>query len=70
MKPKSTRVFRTVRSRTVRRFNADNAPEENVMVLKPATNWPDGYVDSFADVPDDFKRAPQGAIENRENFLL
>jgi virulence-associated protein VagC len=73
MKPKSAGVFRTIRSRTARltkelRSNGDNVVEENVMILEPALNWPDGYVNSFAGVPDDFSRAAQGAIEKREKL--
>src|ERR1051326_645530 len=26
--------------------------------------WPEGYVESFADVPDDFERPAQGNVEN------
>ncbi|HEY8210579.1 MAG TPA: hypothetical protein VIG99_24015 [Myxococcaceae bacterium] len=33
------------------------------MVLEPANGWPEGYVESFAGIPDDFARPPQGGTD-------
>jgi antitoxin VapB len=73
MKPKTASVFWTGRSQAVRlpkefRFNGDSVlvrREGNAVILEPAQDWPEGYVESFAGVPDDFDRPPQGAIEKR-----
>ena len=72
-KTKRARVFWTGRSQAVRlpkefRFAGDTVlahRQGNAIVLEPADEWPDGYVESFAGVPDDFGRPPQGAVEHR-----
>jgi antitoxin VapB len=76
MKPKTASVFWTGRSQAVRlpkefRFNGDTVlvrREGNAVILEPAQDWPEGYVESFAGVPDDFDRPPQGAIEKRQKL--
>ncbi|MBI4704433.1 MAG: AbrB/MazE/SpoVT family DNA-binding domain-containing protein [Deltaproteobacteria bacterium] len=39
--------------------------EGAAVVLEPIDEWPEGYVASFAGVPDDFGRPPQGPVESR-----
>jgi virulence-associated protein VagC len=34
--------------------------EGSAVILEPAHGWPEGYVDSFSGVPEDFERPPQG----------
>ena len=73
MKTKKARVFWTGRSQAARlpkefRFDGDTVlvhREGNAVVLEPTDEWPDWYVKSFAGVPDDFKRPPQGEVERR-----
>ena len=68
MKRKTARVFWTGRSQAVRlpkefRVEGDTVlvrRQGNAIVLEPAHEWPEGYVESFAGVPDDFSRPPQG----------
>ncbi len=33
--------------------------------LEPADDWPEGYIESFTGVPDDFSRPPQGKVDKR-----
>ena len=69
------KVFRTGRSQAVRlpkefRFDGESVlirREGSAVVLEP-DGWPDGYVRSFAGVPDDFERPPQGEAERREKL--
>jgi len=35
------------------------------VVVEPDNEWPVGYVESFAGIPDDFTRPPQGKVEIR-----
>jgi len=73
MKAKRAKVFWTGRSQAVRlpkeyRFDSDTVlvhREGNALVIEPADEWPEGYVQSFAGVPDDFARPPQGEAEKR-----
>ena len=77
-KPKARRakVFWTGRSQAVRlpkefRFDTDTVlvrREGGAVVLEPADEWPEGYVDSFAGAPEDFTRPPQGEAEKREKL--
>lgn len=68
MKRKTAKVFWTGRSQAVRlpkefRVEGDTVlvrREGNAIILEPAHEWPEGYVESFAGVPDDFSRPPQG----------
>lgn len=70
------RVFRTGRSQAVRlpkefRFDGDTVlvrREGNSVILEPVRDWPEGYVDSFAGIPDDFERPAQGDIEKRRKL--
>jgi virulence-associated protein VagC len=34
--------------------------EGYAVIVEPADEWPAGYVESFAGIPDDFTRPPQG----------
>lgn len=73
MKHKEAKVFWTGRSQAVRlpkefRFEGDTVlvrREGNAVILEPALDWPEGYVESFAGVPADFERPPQGKVEER-----
>jgi hypothetical protein len=38
------------------------------VVLEPAHEWPDGYIESFAGFPEDFTRPPQGEVEERTSL--
>ena len=75
MKAKKARVFWTGRSQAIRlpkefRFGTDTVlvhREGQAVVVEPADEWPEGYVESFAGVPDDFTRPPQGQAEKRNS---
>jgi antitoxin VapB len=68
MKRKTASVFWTGGSQAVRlpkefRVKGDCVlvrREGDAIVLEPVHEWPDDYVESFAGVPDDFSRPPQG----------
>lgn len=70
---KRAKVFWTGRSQAVRlpkefRFAGDTVlvrREGKRVVLEPADEWPEDYVESFAGVPGDFVRPPQGRAEKR-----
>ena len=70
------RVFKNGRSQAVRlpkefRFEGETVlvhREGNAVVLEPAQDWPAGYAESFAGVPDDFERPAQGTIEKRKKL--
>jgi antitoxin VapB len=76
VKPKVASLFWTGRSQAVRlpkefRFEGDTVlvrREGNAVILEPARDWPEGYVESFAGVPDDFTRPPQGDVEKRQKL--
>ena len=76
MRRKKARVFWTGRSQAVRlpkefRFSGDTVlvhRRGKSVVLEPGDEWPAGYVDSFAGVPDDFTRPPQRAVEVRRSL--
>lgn len=76
MKGKRARVFWTGRSQAVRlpkEFRVDGDTvlirrEGDAIVLEPADVWPEGYVESFAGVPDDFARPPQGEADRRHTL--
>lgn len=76
MKTKRAKVFWTGRSQAVRlpkefRFSTDTVlvhREGESVVLQPADAWPEGYVESFAGVPEDFARPPQGEVERRRRL--
>ena len=73
MKTKRARVFWTGRSQAIRlpkefRFECDTVlvrREGRAVLVEPAREWPEGYVKSFAGVPDDFTRPRQGKAEER-----
>lgn len=68
MKRKTANVFWTGRSQAVRlpkefHVKGDTVSvrrEGDAIILEPPHEWPDDYVESFAGVPDDFTRPPQG----------
>lgn len=70
---KSAKVFWTGRSQAVRlpkefRFDSDTVSvrrEGKAVILEPADDWPEGYVESFTGVPDDFRRSAQGKVDKR-----
>ena len=76
MKQKTASIFWTGRSQAVRlpkefRFEGDTVlvrREGNAVILEPARDWPEGYIDSFAGVPDDFDRPSQGQTEKRQKL--
>jgi hypothetical protein len=43
----------------------DDEAQESVVIPKQPQSWPEGYVDSFAGIPEDFVRPPQGEVEKR-----
>ncbi len=75
-KRRTARVFTTGRSQAVRlpkefRFDGDAVlihREGSSVILEPIRDWPAGYVESFAGVPDDFERPAQGPIEKRRKL--
>ena len=75
-KPQTASIFWTGRSQAVRlpkefRFNGDTVlvrREGNTVILEPNEEWPEGYVESFTGVPDDFERPPQGTTEKRKKL--
>jgi antitoxin VapB len=72
----TARVFTTGRSQAVRlpkefRFDTDTVlvhREGNAVILEPTREWPQGYLESFTGVPDDFQRPPQGEVEKRRKL--
>ena len=76
MKAKKAKVFWTGRSQAIRlpkefRFETDTVlvhREGQAVVVEPADEWPEGYVESFAGVPDDFTRPSQGQLEKRTSI--
>ena len=76
MKTRKAKVFWTGRSQAIRlpkefRFDSDEVLVHRnglAVIVEPAREWPDGYVDSFAGVPDDFTRPPQGVLKKRTSL--
>jgi antitoxin VapB len=76
MKQKTASVFWTGRSQAVRlpkefRFEGDTVfvrREGSAVILEPTRGWPEGYIESFAGLQDDFDRPPQGEIEERRKL--
>lgn len=70
---KNAKIFWTGRSQAVRlpkefRFDGDTVSvrrEGKAVILEPANDWPEGYVESFTGVPDDLARPAQGKVEKR-----
>ena len=53
------------------RFDTDTVlvhREGSSVILEPAREWPEGYVASFAGVPEDFDRPDQGKVEDRRKL--
>lgn len=76
MKRKLAKVFWTGRSQAVRlpkefRFGGDTVlvrREGGAVILEPADDWPEGYVESFSGMPELFARPAQGATDRREKL--
>lgn len=76
MKSKKAKVFWTGRSQAIRlpkefRFQTDTVlvrRQGRAVVLEPAHEWPDGYVESFDGLPEDFTRPSQGELEKRSSL--
>lgn len=76
MKTRKARVFWTGRSQAIRlpkefRFETDIVlvhREGQAVIVEPADDWPEGYIESFAGVPDGFARPPQGKVEKRTSL--
>jgi virulence-associated protein VagC len=76
MKAKRAKVCWTGRSQAVRyrkerRFKGDSVlvrREGDAVILAPADDWPEGYVESFSGIPGSFRRPPQGATDRREKL--
>lgn len=72
----TARIFTTGRSQAVRlpkefRFDTDTVlvhREGSSVILEPSREWPDGYVESFVGVPEDFDRPDQGKVEVRRKL--
>ena len=72
----TARVFTTGRSQAVRlpkefRFDTDTVlvhREGSSVVLEPVRDWPEGYVESFSGISDDFERPAQGGVEKRRKL--
>ncbi len=70
------KVFWTGRSQAVRlpkefRVETDTVlirREGNSIILEPTDAWPDGYLESFAEAPADFKRPAQRKTDRRESI--
>jgi len=73
---KRARIFWTGRSQAVRLPKEFRFPSEIVLVhregdavvLEPADEWPQGYVESFSGAPKSFTRPPQGPPQRREKL--
>ena len=73
MIPRKAKLFWIGQNQAIRlpkefRFETDTVlvhREGPTVVLEPFHAWPEGYVDSFAGLPDDFRRPPQGKAEPR-----
>jgi len=76
MDSKLARVFWTGRSQAVRlpkefRFEGDTVSvrrDGEAIILEPVDGWPEGYVESFAGVPDDFGRPAKGHAGRRDKL--
>jgi len=76
MKNTRARLFWTGRSQAVRlpkelRFKGDTVlvrREGDAVILEPADEWPEGYVESFSGIPGSFARPPQGRTDRREKL--
>ena len=72
----TAKLFMHGRSQAVRlpkefRFDSDKVlvhREGSAVILEPVREWPEGYVESFSGVPDDFERPRQGDVEKRRKL--
>jgi antitoxin VapB len=75
MPPRRAKLFRTGRSQAVRlpkdfRFEGETVlirRKGSAVILEPDA-WPDGYLESFAGMPSDFVRPPQGKPDKRSRL--
>ncbi len=75
-KRQTARVFTTGRSQAVRlpkefRFDGDAVlihREGSSVIQEPIREWPAGYVESFAGIPEDFERPAQASVEKRRKL--
>ena len=73
MATKRARVFWSGRSQAIRlpkefRFEGEMVlvhRKGRAVILEPADEWPEDYVESFAGIGSDFVRPPQGESEKR-----
>lgn len=74
---RKAKIFWMGRSQAVRlpkefRFEGDSVlirKEGNAVILEPSRRgWPEGWVESFSGMPDDFERPPQGKFEKRKKL--
>ena len=71
---KIAKVFWSGRSQAIRlpkefRFAGDTVlvrRDGQALIIEPADTWPEGYAESFAGIPADFVRPPQGTQDERE----
>ena len=76
MSGKRAKVFWSGRSQAVRlpkefRFDTDTVlvrRDGDSLILEPADVWPEGYVESFAGIPEDFARPVHKGADKREPF--
>lgn len=76
MPGKRAKVFWSGRSQAVRlpkefRFDTDTVfvrRDGNALILEAADAWPEGYVESFAGVPEAFARPPHTGTDKRVRF--
>jgi len=76
VKSKKAKVFWTGRSQAIRlpkefRFQTDTVlvrRQGRAVIVEPAHEWPDAYVESFAGLPEDFARPIQGEVEERTSL--
>lgn len=75
MSIKRAKVFKTGRSQAVRlpkefRFAGDTVliRRKGAAVILEPDGWPDGYVESFAGISNEFARPAQGEAERRERI--
>lgn len=76
MKSARAKVFWSGRSQAVRlpkefRFDGDTVlirRDGDAVIIEPADDWPDGYVESFSGVVDSFVRPDQGDVDRRKKL--
>jgi antitoxin VapB len=75
MKAKRAKLFMTGRSQAIRlpkefRFKGDSVliRREGATVILEPDDWPEGWGESFAGMPPDFARLPQGEVEKRDDL--